>query len=139
MKYIHEKKVKVTEGELRCKGLADYLESIKAPKYVWLSEDGSGIIAKVVYDVASNLLIGLNLPLNQNTGMPESSVFKARYVKEIEKHMSQPKSTLVYVIMAQPIVPHASPYILQISGTNNKFKTADVLNRWNHTKSELQK
>lgn len=139
MKYIHDKKVKVIEGELRCEGLAAYLESIKAPKYVWLSEDGSGIITKVVYDVTSNSLIGLNLPLDQRTGMPHSSTFKARSLEEIEKHMCEPKSTLVYVVMAQPIIPNASPYILQIFGTNNKFKTTDVLNRWNYTKSELAK
>lgn len=139
MNYIHQKKVKVNEGELRCKGLAAYLESIKAPKYVWLSEDGSGIISKVVYDVSSNQLIGLNLPLDQHTGMPKTSTFMARSLTEIEKHMSKPKCTLVYIVMAQPVHPHAPPYILQIYGTNNKFKTADVLNRWTHTKTELEK
>lgn len=137
--YINQKKVKVNEGELRCKGLVTYLERINAPKFVWLSEDGSGIVAKAVYDVASNLLIGLSLPINQQTGMPQTSTFNARSLEEIEKHMSQSKSTHVYIVMAQPVIAHASPFILQIYGTNNKFKTVDVLNRWTYTKSELEK
>lgn len=95
VKYIHQKKVKVNEGELRCEGLVAYLKSIGSPKYVSLSEDGSGIIVKVVYDVASNQLIGLSLPLDQQTGMPKTSTFKARTLEEIEKHMSKPKSTIV--------------------------------------------
>lgn len=139
MKYIHKKKVKVNEGELRCEGLDAYLESIKAPKYVWLSEDGSGIVVKAVYDVASNQLIGLNLPLDQHTGMPKTSTFSARSLEEIEKHMSKPKCTLVYIVMAQPVIAHAAPYILLMYGTNNKFKTVDVLNRWIYIKSELEK
>lgn len=137
--YIHQKKVKVNEGELRCEGLVAYLQSIQAPKYVWLSKDGSGIIPKVTYDVASNLLIGLNLPPNEHTGMPQTSSFKARSLEEIEQNMSKPKCTHVYIVMAQPVIPHSSPYILQIYGTDNKFKTVDVLHRWEHTKSELEK
>lgn len=139
MKYIHQKKVKVNEGELRCEGLVAYLKNIKAPLNVWLSEDGSGIIAKVVYDVASNQLIGLNLPLDQQTGMPKTSTFKARSLEEIEQHMLKPKCTLVYIVMAQPVIAKAAPYILQIYGTNNKFKTIDVLNRWTYIKSKLEK
>lgn len=139
MRYIHEKKVKVNEGELRCEGLAAYLDSIKAPKCVWLAEDGSGIVRKVSYDVASNSLIGLNLPLDEQTGMPRTSTFKARTLQEIEKHMSNSKCSLVYIIVAQPVVAHASPFILQIFGTNNRFKEKDVSNRWAYTESELEK
>lgn len=139
MTYIHQKKVRVNEGELRCKGLAAYLDSIGAPKCVWLSEDGSGLVSKVIYDFASNQLIGLNLPLDEHTGMPITHTFEARSLVEIEKHMFEPKCTLVYIVMAQPVVAHASPYILQIYGTDNKFKTRDVANRWTYTKSELEK
>lgn len=119
----------MNEGELRCEGLDAYLKSIKAPKYVWLAEDGSGIITKVSYDVASNSLIGLNLPLDEQTGMPQKSTFKARTLQEIEKHMSNSKCTLVYIVVAQPVVAHAPPYILQIYGTDNRFKEKDVSNR----------
>lgn len=112
---------------------------IHETKCVWLSEDGSGIISKVVYDVNSNQLVGLNLPLDQQTGMPQTFTYKARSLDEIEKHMSNVKCNLVYIIMAQPVIANAPPYILQIYGTENKFKTVDVLNRWTFTKTELEK
>lgn len=137
--YIQEKKVRITEGELRCKDLCAYLESINAPKTVWLSEDGSGIVPKAVYDARSNQLIGLDLPISQSTGMPISSSYMARSLQEIERNMLLPKSTYVYVIMAQPVVSNTSPFVLQIFGTSNKFKTLDVLKRWKYTIDELQK
>lgn len=138
MNYIHEKKVRVTEGDLRCKDLRDYLNAINAPKCVWLSEDGSGIVAKTVYDSSSNQLVGLNLPIDVTTGMPVLNSFKARSVKEIEKHMLHEKSTLVYTIVAQPI-SDKGPFILQLYGTNNKFNTTNVLKRWEYTIAELKK
>lgn len=139
MQYINDRKVKLKEGELRCKDLAAYLESINAPKSVWISEDASGIIAKAVYDVKTNQLIGLTLPLDQTTGIPISNTFLARTLEEIEKNMLQPKSNYVYIVVAQPVVPHASPFILQLFGTDNKFRTSDVLKRWKTMISELKK
>lgn len=116
-----------------------YLEKIKAPAYVWLSEDGSGIVQRCVYDVKSNELVGLNLPLDVATGMPITSKFMANSLGEIEKHMKNPLSYLVYVVMAQPVMQKAPPFVLQIFGTDNKFFSADVNNRWIHTRNELEK
>lgn len=48
-------------------------------------------------------------------------------------------SSLVYVIMAQPIKPKSPPFVLQMFGTDNKFTTQNVLDRWKHTLQELQK
>lgn len=137
--YLQQNKQKITEGELRCHDLKVYLEKIKAPKYVWLSEDGSGIVKRCVYDVKSNKLVGLNLPLDVTTGMPITSKFMANSLREIEKHMQNPLSYLVYVVMAQPVMQKAPPFVLQIFGTDNKFFSADVNNRWIHTRNELEK
>lgn len=138
VKGIHTKE-KVIEGALRCTELKAYLEKIGASNTVWLSEDGSGIVKRAVYDVSSNQLVGLNLPLDENSGMPISSTFVARNLGDIEKHMKKPLSSLVYVVMAQPTMLDCRPFILQIFGTNNKFSRSDVLNRWTHMKIELRK
>lgn len=47
--------------------------------------------------------------------------------------MKHNKSTLVYIIMAVPLKEGVAPFILQLFGTDNKFKTIDVIKRWNHT------
>lgn len=81
-------------------------------------------------------MIGIVLPLDER-GMPISNSFKANSIVEIERFMKKPKSCHAYVIMAQPIVAKAPPFLLQIYGSDNKFFAKDVLNRWEFTKSEL--
>lgn len=129
----------MTEGGLRCEELKEFLQSIGAPMVVWLSEDGSGIVPRAVYDMHSNKLVGINLPINELTGMPITSAYLARNLSEISSHMKNPLSTLVYIIMAQPIMPKCPPFVLQLFGTNNKFTTQNVLDRWTYTVEELQK
>lgn len=139
MRHIQEDKSRVIEGELRSTQLANYLEVVKSPNYVFLSEDASGVVQKVVYDAYSNQLVGLVVPLNEATGIPKAFLFEATTAEEIEKHLKMPQSTLVYIIVAQPLTAGAAPFILQIFGTNNTFNTHDVLNRWEYTLAELKK
>lgn len=138
MKYIHERKQRVIEGQLRCDELSEYLKKLNAPKEVWICEDGSGIISKVSYDSQTNQLIGLVLPTDRTTGMPISFSFVPQSMLEIERQIEEsPKSTLVYLVIAQPILDNVPPFVLQVFGTNNTFKSIDVMQRWNHTKNEL--
>lgn len=139
MGYISEYKTKITEGELRCKDLVHYLETVKAKKYVWLSEDASGVVAKVEFDSKSNQMIGLVLPSNPSTGMPIPFSYLARSECEIQSNMKKNKSSLVYIVLAQPLMKNTPPFILQLFGTNNRFSANDVLNRWKHTVQELKK
>lgn len=137
--YLQNHKLQISEGELRVAELKTYLEKINAPKYVWLSEDASGIIQKCVYDVKSNKLIGINLPIDPTTGMPISSKYIAKSLQDIEVHMKNPLSYLVYLVLAQPVLPKSPPFVLQIFGTNNRFIAEDVMNRWRYTIAELKK
>lgn len=131
--------MKITEGQLRCEELKSYLQKIGAPLVVWLSEDGSGIVRRVVYDVSSNKLIGLTLPINELTGMPICSTYLATSISEIENHMKKQKCSLVYIVMAQPVKVKSPPFLLQIFGTDNKFSCLDVTNRWKYTLEQLEK
>lgn len=105
---------------------------------VWLSEDATGITQKVVYDVSSNQLVGIVLPLDVN-GMPVLYSYKAQSIADIERFMRKPKSSHAYVKMAQPIKAKTPPFLLQIYGNDNKFRASDVLNRWKFVKFELEK
>lgn len=117
-----------------------YLESLNAEKIVWLSEDATGLVAKIEFDPQSNQMIGLVLPVNTTTGMPMPYTFLARSATEIKYNIDKKaKSSLVYVIMAQPLIPKAPPFLLQMFGTDNKFKAEDVLLRWKHTEQELKR
>lgn len=139
MSYINKNKSKIIEGELRIKELSHYLETLKLEKNVWLSEDATGITAKVEFDPNTNQMVGLVLPTDTRTGMPKSFSFLARNEQEILKNMKHEKSNYVYIVMAQPLVQGVPPFILQLYGTDSKFKTQDVLLRWRHTVAELNK
>lgn len=138
VKYIQTNKRLVLEGELRCKELYDYLDKLKAPKCVWPSEDASGIIQKAVFDVKTNQIVGLVLPLVNSTGMPKTHSYVAQTIQDIENFMKKPTSKLVYVVMAQPAQMKSAPFVLQIFGTNNTFTAQNVLDRWNTTIHELK-
>lgn len=126
VKHIQKDKDRVIEGELRCTQLYAYLDEIKAPKSVFLSEDASGIVKNVSYDAHSNQLVGLVLPFNESNGMPIIFSFEAKSAENMEKYLQLSQSTMVYIIVAQPLKFGASPFILQVFGTDNKFKTSNV-------------
>lgn len=52
--------------------------------------------------------------------------------------MNNPLSTLVYLVMAQPMKKGIPPFVLTVFGTNNTFKAADM-QRWKYIESELKK
>lgn len=86
-RYISQNKPKITEGQLRCQELNAYLDGLALHKCVWLSEDATGIVAKVEFDPKTNQMVGLVLPINPTTGMPEAFTFLARNVDEIQLNM----------------------------------------------------
>lgn len=139
MKHIHAEKERIIEGELRCEQLSKHLEMTKSPRAVFLSEDGSGVIQKVVYDSHTNQMIGLVLPFNETNGMPRSFSFIAKSEEDMRNYMKLPQSTLVYIVVAQPLQRNSPSFILQIFGTNNKFESGHVLKRWKHIVNELKK
>lgn len=137
--YINKKKERITEGELRCEELEKYLTKVKAPKTIWLAEDSSGILSKVTYDSVTNQMVGLVLPIHQETGIPIKYSFTPKSSRDIEEYCKRPKSTLVHIVTAQPLKPNTPPFILQIFGINNKHTSRDIERRWAHTKNELLK
>lgn len=140
MRYIQQNKPKIIEGKVRAEELRTYLESFNLPLAVWLSEDASGIVPKVDYDGTTNLIVGKVLPIDEGTGFPIERSYKARSAEEIENHVNDEsinKSTLMYIIVAQPLKPNVPPFILSIFGTNNKFTTDHVLKRWQFIQKEL--
>lgn len=106
---------------------------------IWLCEDATGIISKINYDPTLDQLIGIVLRIDEHTGCPRMYETTTRDYDEITKFMEYAKSTLVYVVMAIPLKQNVPPFILQMYGTDNKFKAAHVITRWNHTINELKR
>lgn len=105
---------------------------------IWLAEDATGLVPKIQYDSTSNHLIGIVLPFDEN-GIPKMYESTAANADEIKKFMQHTKSTLVYIVLAIPIKQGIPPFMLQMFGTDNRFKSSDIILRWTHTVLELQK
>lgn len=139
MRCINDTKRCILEGNLRCEELHNYLLERNGGKDIWLCEDGSGIISKIQYDQMMDQLVGMVLPIDAHTGCPKRYEFTARDEEEIKKFMQHSKSTLVYIVMAIPLKEGVAPFILQMFGTDNRFKAIDVIKRWNFTIQELKR
>lgn len=137
--YVNQHKPRIIEGELRIKELSHYLDSLGLEKYVWLSEDATGIITKVEFDPTSNQMIGLVLPTDPVTGMPIQFTYLASNETIIREHMKCNKSSNVYIVMAQPIMKNVPAFVLQLFGSDNTFTAQSVLCRWQHTRAELER
>lgn len=131
-------KVMLIEGQLRCEELNNHLHKIGAPRKIFISEDASGIVQNVTFDVKTNQLIGLVAPIKPENGCPKMFSYLATSEQEIKRCMELPKSSLVYMIVAQPLRKHAPPFILQLFGTDNKFNSSNVTARWLYLGSELK-
>lgn len=106
---------------------------------MWLSEDATSIVSKIEFDPKTNQMIEIVLPINPNTGIPNAFTYLAESAEEISLNMHKSKSTYVYIVMAQPLALNVPPFILQLFGTDNKFKSPQVLQRWKHTIKELKR
>ena len=119
-------KLCVVEGVLQAKQLLKFLESRNLPKKVWLSEDQTGISGRVQYDSKTNGIVGLVKPLDENA-VPKNDAFLATSAKAIEGFFQNHKpASFLYVFMAQPLEENATPFCLNIFGSDNKMSHTDV-------------
>lgn len=84
-----------------------------------MSEDASGLEKRLVYDVKTNQLIGLTLPLDSKNGLPQKFSFLATSENMIRELMQKTQSSLIYIIVAQPLKKNSPSFILQLFGTDN--------------------
>lgn len=140
-RYIRASNCNITEGILRCHELKIYLAEHGTSFCVNLSEDATRTIGRVQHDSKSNQLVGFVLPIGDKTGMPIPFQYPATNASEIINHFSGKNeiSTFLNVIMAQPIDPNVPAFCLLIFGSNNKYTSRDVINRWKNIVDQLAK
>lgn len=138
-RFIARTHYNIVEGELRCDELRTYLTERNLPLSVSLSEDQTRIINRVQYDSSTNQLLGFVPPLNKN-GLPIPFSFKARSAEEINHHFSKgtPIASFVNTIIAKP-TGKAPSFCLMIFGSDSKYTSTDVIERWSFIVAELKK
>jgi len=128
------------EGQFRFKELSEFLSSRDDyPKVIWALEDGTRITRRVEYHKKTNQLTGFPVPLD-SAGRPKVGSFPARSAAEIQDHFeNNAPCGYAYLVIAQPLYPNATPFILAIFGTDNKFTAMDVTSRWTWMKEAAAK
>lgn len=92
---------KATEGKFYFDELSQHLESNGYPREIAIVEDGTKLTESIEYDVDTNSIIGLVLPL-KSTGMPKMNCFPAETAQQIlEAIKTCGKSSYVQVVLAK--------------------------------------
>lgn len=141
-RYLQKSSCRIIEGILRSQELKLYLEERHLEKVVCISEDATRIVGRIQYNSRTNQVTGFVLPLSKKSGYPVPFSFPARNASEIIEYFdnNKPISSFVNVIMAQSVdIKKSSPFCLMIFGSDNKYTSTDVCNRWNFIKTELRK
>ena len=126
------------EGEFRIEALKNYLLTRGYPLKVFLSEDGTRVVGKVMYHPATNQVVGFVPKLDEN-GLPIQGSFPATSAAVMAGYFqTNVLSNYAYVIMAQPLYPKAPPFCLCIFGTDNVFTADQVELRWKWTRAALK-
>lgn len=138
-RYIRKFNCHIIEGILRRDELKVLLAERNQMPVVSLSEDSTRIEDRPQYCAVTNQLIGFVPPIHKKTGMPIPFTRPANNANEIFNHFLNEHSISTYltVVMAQPI-GNAPPFCLLVFGSDNKFTTNDVINRWNHITLQLK-
>ncbi|KAE8738373.1 hypothetical protein FOCC_FOCC016152, partial [Frankliniella occidentalis] len=129
----------VIEGSFRFQELKEFLVQNNFPLKVTISEDGTRVQEKFLYDRATNNIIGPVLPLFEN-GIPITGSFPATSAAAICTHLKHGKvASTGYAIMAQPLRQGSPAFCLALFGTDNRFCAEQVYKRWTFVKQELAK
>lgn len=129
-RFISTQKQNIVEGEYRFKELKEFLLERNLPLCIWVSEDATRLASKIEYDLISNKIVGFVLPFSN--GVANVNAYLATSANTIgEFFQKNDKANYAYVIMAKSLQDTSSAFCLSIFGTNNKFTSEDVINRWN--------
>lgn len=93
----------VSLGQIYAKELKAFLVSRNLELAVGISEDATRVRSHLMYDVQTSSLIGLNPPINSDTGFPNVSEFVIKKPSDVLKLIQKyPRALFLEVIMATP-------------------------------------
>ncbi|CAF1390611.1 unnamed protein product, partial [Rotaria sordida] len=121
-------------------GVRDYFNANQST-IGFCAEDCTAIIPKITYDTKSNTFVGFSLPLDNN-GIPITNSYSTDSFTDLEQWCSDlPQAKSINACLIQPLslsINHISPYLLAAFGTDNKFKSSNIILRWHHIYEECK-
>lgn len=130
----------LTEGDFNYTGAISYFKSVEAT-LGFIAEDATSVVPKISYDTKSNTFVGFSLPLD-NFGFPIKNSYSTESFNQLEEWYSDiARAKLLTAYLIQPLsssINKLSPYLLAAYGTDNTFRSADVISRWHRIHQECK-
>ena len=119
----------IEECEFRFDELKEHLDNDRC-QFIFASEDCTGAISRVQYDVDTNSFIGFCPKLTN--GVPRKRQFVFDRFEQLEEALETiQKSTLVNVHIVQPISnAPLTQFLLSTFGTENTVDSTSIIRRW---------
>lgn len=138
IKRLLSSKASLEEGEFRFDFIAAEILRKGEQPFVICSEDDTKISERIVYDSASDQIMGLLLPLDD--GIPTRGSFKFTTLKAVQDYTkANPLSTYAKLMTIRSLTPNSTTHHLVIYGTKGSDKATDIRMRWEYVCSEFLK
>ena len=109
------------------------------PPYIHIHVDDTRVLNRVEYDSVTDRFVGLSLPINRATGLPECNAFVLHTFPEIkEAYETGTISKYAHCIVAKP-VNTAPPFVFFVLGTDSSYNHEVIGARWNYITTEFSK
>lgn len=128
----------ISEGVVRVKDLALFIERAKLSRYVWISEDATAITSRVEYDSKSRRIIGNMYPDDPVTGMPilaQTVVSSAKDIKQLAQETQL--ATDLNVFMCTSLSLNSAPFCLLAYGVGKSLNAESYIARVQHITKAL--
>lgn len=139
MRHLYDKRSKV-EGYFEFEEFKLSNKQSGDVEYVWVSEDDTRIVEKLVYDSKRNTIVGLILSTDEQNGIPKIDSFEFTSIRALKIFIEAEKTaSYAKLLIIKSLSTKSKPFILALYGTNGSDKATFVYRRWEFIKKSLAK
>lgn len=132
------KKESFDEARFRFREIREEMIESGEELRVHCSEDDTKITERLRYNLHSDEILGLQLPLD-NDGKPLRGSFKFTSLQAAQEYLSDnPMSTYAKLMTIRSLTPNSKVHVLVIYGTRGSDKAIDVHARWRFVQKEFK-
>jgi hypothetical protein len=128
----------IEEGVLQINLAKQVMDKKKLPPYVFLSEDDTRIIKRLRYNSKSDVVMGLEIPVDEN-GIPYKNFFKFTSIKTVLEYVDKyPMCKNLKLVCLTFIDPRKQVMILMLTGVSKNDQSSIVEKRWKNINDMLK-
>lgn len=129
----------IKEGEFLFKDVKRHLLKWDCPPYIHIHVDDTRVLNRVEYDSVTDRFVGLCLPINRDSGLPECNAFVLHTFGEIkEAYDTGTISKYAHCVVAKPVTA-APAFVFFVLGTDSSYNHEVIGVRWNYITTEFSK